>query len=157
MNKREIAEKFEISLTSLDGWIRRGCPVKTRGARGFAWDLDPAAIESWRKDRDGTSKQVHGDGDPSTLTAERTRKTRHEANIKEMQERQLSGELMERAIVSDEFVRRVYIVKSDLLNIEKKLMQWPAAKAIVVKQVRQILKNYSRPLPADWKIPKNGG
>ncbi len=157
MNKREIAEKFEISLTTLDGWIRRGCPVVTRGARGKDWALDPDQVQAWREQRDGPGKQVQGDGDPSTLTAERTRKTRAEANIKEMQERQLSGELMERATVSDEFCARIVVLKSDFLAIEKRLMQYPAAKAIVAKQVRQILKNYSRPLPADWKIPKTRG
>lgn len=93
-----------------------------------------------------------------SLTEQRRRKTRAEANIKEMQEKQLSGELMERSTVIDEFVRRIYVLKSDLLSIEKRIMRWPEAKAIVAKRVRQILTNYSRPLPGSWRIPaKKGG
>ena len=43
--KAEVARHFRVSLTTLDNWLRRGCPHSTeRGHRVF--DLE--AIELWR-------------------------------------------------------------------------------------------------------------
>ncbi|MFH1147464.1 MAG: terminase small subunit [Pseudomonadota bacterium] len=55
MNKAQIAEHFGIALTTLDHWIRRGCPVISRGGRGLDWDLDADEVESWRAGRDGVT------------------------------------------------------------------------------------------------------
>jgi phage terminase Nu1 subunit (DNA packaging protein) len=47
-NKAEVALWFGVSLPAVDGWIRRGCPVVQRGARGVAWVLDLLAVAEWR-------------------------------------------------------------------------------------------------------------
>jgi len=88
-------------------------------------------------------KCVEGEGSP-TLTKERTRKTKAEAEIKELELRKLQGELVDRSEVVDELVRRVYTIKSDLLSIPKRLAKWPDAKDVAHKQVRHIMKTYSR-------------
>lgn len=48
VNKAQAAEWFDVSLPCIDGWIRRGCPVVQRGARGVAWVLDLLAVAEWR-------------------------------------------------------------------------------------------------------------
>ena len=47
-NKAETAEFFSVSLPTIEGWIRRGCPVIQRGSRGVSWTLDLLAVAMWR-------------------------------------------------------------------------------------------------------------
>jgi hypothetical protein len=95
-------------------------------------------------------------GDPS-LTDERRRKTMHEANLRQMEEARISGELMERATVAQEFTNRVYSLKTDLLALPKRLAKWPEAKEIAHQIIIQLMRTYSRPLPASWKLQQKGG
>jgi hypothetical protein len=48
-------------------------------------------------------------------------------------------------MVADEFTRRVYTLKTDLLALPRRLTRWPEAKGIVDKALRQMMKNYSKP------------
>jgi phage terminase Nu1 subunit (DNA packaging protein) len=47
-NKAQIAEFFDVSVTALDGWIRRGCPVVKRGGRSEPWVMDALEVAKWR-------------------------------------------------------------------------------------------------------------
>jgi hypothetical protein len=52
--------------------------------------------------------------------------------------------LIPKADVLEEFLRRIYVLKSDLLSIEKRLPSNSKEKETVKKAVRQILNNYSK-------------
>jgi hypothetical protein len=62
-NKAETAQFFDITLPTLDKWIREGMPVLQRGARGVSWVLDLRAAAEWRY----TSRLPEGGLDPETL------------------------------------------------------------------------------------------
>ena len=47
-NKADVAEWFEVSLPTVDAWIRRGCPVVQRGSRGVPWVFDILEVARWR-------------------------------------------------------------------------------------------------------------
>lgn len=47
-NKAEVAEFFDVSVGSVEAWIRRGCPVFQRGRRGYPWIIDLLAVAQWR-------------------------------------------------------------------------------------------------------------
>lgn len=47
-NKAEVAAFFDVSLTTVHSWIRRGCPVIQDGGRGVSWELDLLAVMQWR-------------------------------------------------------------------------------------------------------------
>jgi len=64
--------------------------------------------------------------------------------IKKMQREQMEGSLVDRATVADELVKRIHVLKSDMLAIEKRLARWPDAKEICAKQVRHLMRTYSR-------------
>ena len=61
-----------------------------------------------------------------------------------MERKKMEGSLIERSAVVDEFVRRVHIVKQDLLALPKGLAKWPEAKEAAEKRVKGILRTYSR-------------
>ena len=47
LNRAEAAMFFGVALTTIDAWIRRGCPVTQRGDRGVPHSLDSAAVARW--------------------------------------------------------------------------------------------------------------
>lgn len=47
-NKAEAAEFFDVAITTIDSWLRRGCPYVQRGGRGVGWVFDLLAMAKWR-------------------------------------------------------------------------------------------------------------
>lgn len=70
-------------------------------------------------------------------------KTTAEAGIKELQERRLRGELIEREEVVSELVRRTHVIRADLLALSKRLVKWADAKGIYDKGIRHMMNVYS--------------
>ncbi len=52
VNKAMCAEFFEVSLPTIEAWIRRGCPVIKKGDRGIPWTLDLLEVIRWRFEED---------------------------------------------------------------------------------------------------------
>jgi len=51
VNRNEVADLFGVALTTIDDWVRRGCPVITRGSRGKSWAFNSADVSEWREQR----------------------------------------------------------------------------------------------------------
>jgi len=49
--KSALAEYFEVSRTTIDAWVRRGCPYLS-GGPGKPWTFDSEDVEDWLADRD---------------------------------------------------------------------------------------------------------
>ena len=47
-NKADVANFFGVSLTTVDQWLRRGCPYTQRGERGKQWQFDFLAVAIWK-------------------------------------------------------------------------------------------------------------
>ena len=47
-SKAACAEFFDVSLPTVEAWIRRGMPVVQKGAKGVAWVIDLCAAAEWR-------------------------------------------------------------------------------------------------------------
>lgn len=47
----EIADFFGVSIPTVSGWVRNGCPYITKGDKGRAWEFDSAAVATWIKDK----------------------------------------------------------------------------------------------------------
>ena len=50
LNRAEMADHLGISMTTLDDWVRRGCPVLERGSRGRRWSFNSADVRGWREE-----------------------------------------------------------------------------------------------------------
>ncbi len=50
-NKAKVAEWFGVSLPTVDGWTRRGCPVLQEGSSGVPWIFDLLDVAGWRAGR----------------------------------------------------------------------------------------------------------
>jgi hypothetical protein len=47
-NKAQAAQFFDITLPTLERWLREGAPVVQRGSRGISWILDLRQIAQWK-------------------------------------------------------------------------------------------------------------
>ena len=47
-SKAACAEFFDVSLPTVEAWIRRGMPVVQRGSKGLAWVIDLLDAARWR-------------------------------------------------------------------------------------------------------------
>lgn len=63
-NKADAAQFFDISLPTLEKWIRDGMPIVQRGARGVSWIIDLRAAAQWRYE----ARLPSGEIDPETLS-----------------------------------------------------------------------------------------
>jgi phage terminase Nu1 subunit (DNA packaging protein) len=51
LNRSGLAEHMNVSLPTIDRWVKDGMPVVQRGARGIEWVFDLADVISWRIQR----------------------------------------------------------------------------------------------------------
>ena len=51
VNRSGLADVFGVALPTVDGWVRQGVPVVTRGGRGKQWEFDTAAVADWLRDK----------------------------------------------------------------------------------------------------------
>lgn len=62
-NKAGCAEFFDVTMTTIDAWIRKGMPVIQRGSKGISWEIDLLAVAQWRF----TPQLGSGDVDPDQM------------------------------------------------------------------------------------------
>lgn len=55
LNRTELAEFFAVAPTTVDAWVRRGCPALKRatgrGSGGNTWQFDSAAVVEWLREQ----------------------------------------------------------------------------------------------------------
>jgi phage terminase Nu1 subunit (DNA packaging protein) len=49
VNRTELAEVFGVAMTTIDNWVRGGCPVIERGSKGVSWIFNTADVAAWRE------------------------------------------------------------------------------------------------------------
>lgn len=47
-NKHEVAAFFEVSLPTVDAWLRKGMPYEQKGGKGKPWIFDLRKVNEWR-------------------------------------------------------------------------------------------------------------
>jgi terminase small subunit / prophage DNA-packing protein len=47
VNRQELSTAMGVSLPTVDRWIRDGCPVKQRGAKGVPWEFSLPDVVAW--------------------------------------------------------------------------------------------------------------
>ena len=50
MNKTELATAFNVSIGTIDAWVRRQCPFIKRGRNGEAYEFSLPDVVRWRVD-----------------------------------------------------------------------------------------------------------
>lgn len=48
ISRKEICEVFGIARTTLDAWVKNGCPVLKKAGSGVPSEYDSGAVFKWR-------------------------------------------------------------------------------------------------------------
>jgi phage terminase Nu1 subunit (DNA packaging protein) len=91
MDKGTLALWFDVSMPTIDTWIKQGMPVVARGGKGRQWEFDNRECAKWR-----FGKEVNYDPtsvDPYSLPTNE-RKTFFEAELRARELDQLDGRLI---------------------------------------------------------------
>lgn len=97
-NKAQAAEFFDVTLPTIDAWIRKGAPVMQRGARGVSWVIDLRAMSEWVY----SGRSENADIDPDSLPPSE-RKAWYEGETKK---REL--QVRDRELIPADEVERVF-------------------------------------------------
>lgn len=116
-NRTQLAEVFGVSMPTVDGWVRGGCPVVQRGSRGVEWVFDTAAVAKWLRDRAVTDAT----GDKQQDEAEIERRTK----LAKMRQAELDlANAMKLVAPIREFERaqaaRYAVIRQNCLNIPQR-------------------------------------
>ena len=145
VGKAEAAQFFDVSLPTVDAWIRRGCPVEERGGRGRAWRLDLLKVAEWRHTKDVPIANV----DPETMNPG-DRRLWYESEVRRRTLQKMDGELLEREEVLHVFATTIALITDHLRalpdNLERRVGLRPDALAVVEATIDTELENLKRAL-----------
>ena len=57
LSKVDLAAAFEVSLPTIDSWLRKGCPYTRKGGHGRPWEFRLSDVIKWREKAAGESAQ----------------------------------------------------------------------------------------------------
>jgi terminase small subunit / prophage DNA-packing protein len=134
--KRDVAEFFGVSLPSVEGWIRRGCPVihRPEPGTGGAYKFDLLAVAEWRFL--GARKET--DIDPETLPPGE-RKAWYEGEQKRLSILETQRDLIPRADVERSIAVAFAAIAQGIRAIPDNLERRYGVSPVVAEQVEEML------------------
>jgi terminase small subunit / prophage DNA-packing protein len=121
MNRSQLAELLAVNLTTVDNWVREGCPFVKRPVRAGVgnWEFSPAAVVQWRIDRERQS--ALGDLAKVDEAEARRRKMAAEAGLAELELQIKNGNAVAIADQERIWVQMVGSARARLLAIPTKV------------------------------------
>lgn len=112
LNKQELIEALDISLSSLNNYIQAGMPVAVRGKQGKPNLYDLGAVQQWIAD--------NVKGDTEDINAAKLRKLQAEASLAELELQRERSELVEIEEVAKQVADAFARVRAKLLSLPTK-------------------------------------
>ena len=117
LGKQEIADLFGVAETTVDNWVRRGCPVITRGSKGRAWEINTVAVSDWLRQRDLEQATGNNLNDEQEL---KRRKLAAETQKAEMEMLKAKGELVPLRQLERALANTFAELKTNMRNIPRR-------------------------------------
>lgn len=114
LNKQEITEALDISISSLNNYIQAGMPVSRRGKQGKPSLYNLSDCQQWIAEK---IKQL----DNEDMSAARLRKLQAEASLSELELQRERGLLVEIEVVAQEVAETLSTIKTRLLALPSKV------------------------------------
>ncbi len=144
LNLTGLAKHYGVSMTTVQTWLNKGLPYVTQGGNGKPYKFDPAQTDQWHKDN--VASKSGGASSKGDYFAEQTRKTKAEADLKELELGKQIGNLIEVDVVRT-------LLEGVVVQTLKKFEGMPAklasavvacntkaeAKAVIEKEVNENL------------------
>ncbi len=132
-SKAACAEFFDVSLPTIEAWIRRGMPVVQRGAKGIAWEIDLHAAAQWR-----FAGPTDSEADPDSMSPG-DRKAWYEGETKRRDLQIRDGELIPAGDVERVIATAFAAIASDIRAIPDNLERRHGIAGDVAESVESLL------------------
>ena len=119
VNQTGLADTFGVSLPTVRAWVRRGCPVVQRGAKGKQWVFNTADVAQWREDE--AAAAAVGDTSKMDMDEARRRNEAAKAAMAELDLAKRRGELIEIEAVAEHVGEEYSRLRAKLLALPVKL------------------------------------
>jgi phage terminase Nu1 subunit (DNA packaging protein) len=118
VGKREIAQIFGVAESTVNEWVRRGCPVLDRGGKGISWQINTAEVSEWLKKR--AVEDVAGDtlADESEL---KRRKLAADTAKAELELAKVKGEVVPLKQLERALANTFAEVKTNIRNVPSRV------------------------------------
>ena len=143
VNRAELARLFDVSLTTVDSWRRRGLPVEERGGRGRALKFSLPAAIAWRLEQEAGEESSEA---VISFEEARTAKMIAEAELARIELQKRRGEIVELDVVAEIVESDYGVVRSKVLGLAVKIAAeviaagTPArARGIIERETRELL------------------
>lgn len=133
-NKAEVAEFFDVSIKTVDGWVRRGCPVVERGKLNKPWVFDLLSVAEWRI----SGQSADSDIDPAKLPPNE-RKAWFDSEIKRREIQERDRELIPAAELESCIARVFAALSQGLRSIPDNLERRAGCSPEVAESVERMI------------------
>lgn len=117
VNRAGLAEVMGVVTVTVDGWIKRGCPVVERGGRGKEWQFDTAAVVRWLRDE---AVAAAGPNDNADLDEIEKRTKRAKMRQAELELAKAQGLVAEIAEFERTQAVRAAMVRQNVMNVRQR-------------------------------------
>lgn len=135
MNKRQLAKALGVSLSTVDKWLlKQDFPSKKVGNKYY---FDIEEVKNWLKKREKEREKLN------TLSKEKAKLIRANAQLKELQLKKLKGELIEKQVAFEAFAFTLTRMRDKLIAIPNKSAPL-LITAKSLQEIKQILEDLIR-------------
>jgi phage terminase Nu1 subunit (DNA packaging protein) len=114
VNRAGLADVFGVALTTIDTWVRAGCPVVQKGGRGQVWTFNTAAVARWREQ--SAAAAAAGDA-PDDAEKLELRKLQAETLVAELKLAQARAEVAPVVEFEKATARMMATIRANVLNV----------------------------------------
>lgn len=133
-NKAQCAAFFEVSLPTIEAWVRKGMPVVQRGAKGVSWEIDLLEVCKWRF----AGQTEGGEVDPDSLEPMQ-RRAWYEGEVKKRDLQVKDRELIPVGEVERVVATAFAAIASDVRSIPDKLERLKGLDPVMAEAVENML------------------
>lgn len=114
VNRAALAQILGVALTTIDTWVKGGCPVVQRGGKGLEWSFSTADVIRWRMDE--VAKKATGDA-PDDMEQLDLRKAKADTLRAELELAKARDEVAPVAEFEKASARLMATIRANMLNI----------------------------------------
>lgn len=114
VNRQDLAGAMGVSLPTVDRWIKEGCPVKTRGRKGIAWEFVLGDVIAWWGERE---RENAAGAETSDVEELKRRKLAAEAGEAELRFARARGEVALIAEFERAQAKLMATIQANIMNV----------------------------------------
>ncbi|MCF6777549.1 terminase small subunit [Thiotrichales bacterium 19X7-9] len=122
--KQQASDIFGVYVTTIDDWVRRGCPYLEKGGRGRAWSFNTADLFKWRLQEEvNQNEKIMPNGEQLNLKIKQAklRLTDAQADNEKIKARLAANKVIDADLLSSVLADVFGLMRNKLLSIPERV------------------------------------